>query len=336
MKGEELFGKEGLAYPKALRKMDKEDLYSTYLCILQPIQEYFYEDLYNGDERPYRTKFNDLILNKGDFLRPIFKMLKKGMFEEGELPYGLAFIINNQLQAGKNAMDNQIAELQKAQLTKEVIAEKVDAMKEEYEKIYEIAQNILDILCKKTVKKLKKMGMKDEYARMLAPSLPEKYVLDGRNFFFMEWGIVEALIGIFQMSLVKGDEKTMVSNLGVDLTNPKVIGDIFNLFLKDADTKVMANVVEQLILERRPYNLNTWGKEKLAVYNAISVFTLQTFESKKIFDNNDRRDIIKNVARRRAIDAKKQRDKARRIVISDVDPEVYPRIAAAWKKFENK
>lgn len=340
MRGDELFSKDCLN-AKTLRKMDKEDLYSTYLCTLQTLQEYFYEDLYQKDEKSFRTKFNDLILNKGDFLRPIYKMLKKGMFDGTELPLGLAFIIDNQLKLGKRNMDNQIAELRNSNLSKEDIAAKIGEMNEEYDKIYECAQNVLDILCKRTVKKLKKMGMNGDAARLLAPTIPEGQYLDGRNFFFIAHELCEALYGVYMLSLsaTAGVGKIKTSNLGVDLTNPESIKDIFNLFLKDADTRVMKNVVEQLLLDKKPRNFNTWSKEKVAVYNAITVYALETMESKKVFDNDDREEIIKDIMRRRENDAKNNRDAERRVIFSELAKdmvETYPRIANAWNKYRNK
>ena len=326
-KGEELFAKDALSI-KSLKKMDKEELISTIEINLQELTDYYYDEFHKKEEREYRNRFSDLVLSKKYFLKPLIKIIKH---TEDGVPEGLAFMLFDTASRAGRTVTERTKEINESDMSAE---DKANAIKEVQSLFDEVKQDVADViamLTKKSVKKLKKIGFKEGYAMMLAPALFNSQYVSAKNVF----RFIRVLTGTMYMTYVKSlaldEDDHKVTTAGADLANPKVISAVMSIITKDMNLGDYAEFIKQLLLEKRDKAFDGIG-DGLPVYNAITAWCLAVLEDKKIFNKATRKNLIESFGEQRARDEKRGRDAKRRIVFSELDPDMYPNIVKAFNK----
>ena len=330
-KGEELFAKEALNL-KSLKKMDKEELISTIEINLQDLVDYFYESLHRKEEREYRNKFTDLILSKKYFLKPLAKIIKAS---DEEVPEGLAFMLYDSMITTFRYISNKTFEIEKSNISDEDKKSAIESLKADMAEAKEAVGDILATLTKKAVKKLKKLGFKEAYASMIAPALFSPQYVSAKNMFRFTRTVTNALYNAYNTSLAKNEEDETVTTAGADLANVKTISDVMRIMTKDMNLGDFAEFVKQILLEKRDKSFDNIGAA-MPVYSAITAWALATLEDKHIFNKSTRRNIIESFGKQRSIDEKHGHDAKRRIVFSELDPDMYPNIVKAFNKVIDK
>jgi hypothetical protein len=330
-KGEELFAKEALNL-KGLKKLDKDELISTIEINLQDLVDYYYENLHRKEEREYRNKFTDLILSKKCFLKPLAKIIKTS---DEEVPEGLAFMLYDTMATTARFVSNKTFEIKKSNISDEDKKSAIDALKSELEESKIAIGDVLITLTKKTVKKLKKLGFKEVYAVAIAPALFSPQYVSAKNMFRFTRTVTNALYSAYNSSLAKNEDDETVTTAGADLANVKTIAAVMHIITKDMNLGDYAEFVKQILLEKRDKHFDGIGSA-MPVYSAITAWALATLEDKHVFNKSTRRNIIESFGKQRAIDEKHGHDAKRRIVFSELDPDMYPNIVKAFNKVVNK
>ena len=326
-KGEELFAKDALGF-KSLKKMDKDELISTIEINLQELVDYYYDEFHKKEEREYRNRFTDLVMSKKYFLKPLARIIKHA--DDG-VPEGLAFMLFDTVsRAGKTAAD-KVREINESDMSAD---DKAAAIKEAQALFDEVKQDVAEVigmLTKKSVKKLKKIGFKDGYAMMLAPALFNSQYVSAKNVFRFIRVLTNTMYMTYIKSLAVDEDDRKVTTAGADLANPKVISAVMSIITKDMNLGDYAEFIKQLLLEKRDKAFDNIG-DGLPVYNAITAWCLAVLEDKKIFNKSTRKNLIESFGEQRARDEKRGRDAKRRIVFSELDPDMYPNIVKAFNK----
>ena len=326
-KGEELFAKDALGF-KSLKKMDKDELISTIEINLQELVDYYYDEFHKKEEREYRNRFTDLVMSKKYFLKPLARIIKHA--DDG-VPEGLAFMLFDTVsRAGKTAAD-KVREINDSDMSAE---DKAAAIKEAQALFDEVKQDVAEVigmLTKKSVKKLKKIGFKEGYAMMLAPALFNSQYVSAKNVFRFIRVLTNTMYMTYIKSLAVDEDDRKVTTAGADLANPKVISAVMSIITKDMNLGDYAEFIKQLLLEKRDKAFDNIG-DGLPVYNAITAWCLAVLEDKKIFNKSTRKNLIESFGEQRARDEKRGRDAKRRIVFSELDPDMYPNIVKAFNK----
>ncbi len=330
-KGEELFSKEALSV-KSLKKMDSDEVLSTIEINLQELVDWYYEDANQKGEKEYRRNFTELVLSKKCFLKPIAKLLKNS---DEEVPEGLAFMIYDTLVSSTRMVNAKIREVKESNIPDADKEKAVNDMQNELKDLHDDVYEVLVPLCKKTIKKLKKIGFKKAVAEGLAPALFSSQYVSAKNTFRFVRTMTNALYSVYKASLAKNEEDEVVTIAGADLANPKVISAVMSIITKDMNLGDYAEFVKQILLEKRDKSFDNIG-EALPVYNAITAWCLAVLDDKKLFSKNSRKNLIKSFGEQRNLDEKHGRDAKRRIVFSELDPDMYPNIVKAFNKVVNK
>ena len=112
----------------------------------------------------------------------------------------------------------------------------------------------------------------------------------------------------------------------IGLEDTKMIKKMFkSLFAKNIIDLIAINV----LLEKKEYMKN-FNEKQLAVWNLFTDFALEVVNGE---DKEHIIELLEYYCQRRAADAKKERDAARRISLNSIDAEAYPRLAKGVKKF---
>ena len=330
-KGEELFAKEALNL-KSLKKMDKDELISTIEINLQELVDFYYEEFHRKEEREYRSKFTDLVLSKKLFLKPLAKIIKNS---DEEVPEGLAFMMYDTVTLAAKTVNDKIREIKESNIPD---ADKENAIKELNSEFQDAKGDVLEVvgmLVKKTAKKLKKIGFKEVYAYSIAPALFSPQYVSAKNVFRFVRTLTNCLYTTYTMSLAKNEDDEVVTTAGTDLSNPKTIASVMYLITKDMNLGDYGEFVKQILLEKRDKGFDSIGPA-LPVYNAITAWALAMLEDKKTFNKGTRKNVIQSFGEQRARDEKRGRDAKRRVVFSELDPDMYPNIVKAFNKVVNK
>lgn len=330
-KGEEIFGRDALAI-KTLRKLDKGELDSTIEINLIPLVEYYYDYIHHKEEREYRTKLIDLVLNKKLFLKPISRIYRDN---EESIPEGLAFIIWDSLKQAGFSVQEAIAQVKASNLPAEEIKAKIEAIEANFNEAKVAAVEVLDTLTAKTVKKLKKLGMKKDFAFMLAPALFSEEYVTPKNMFRFIHAMTTNIYDVVAAASIK-TEDGVVNGLGVDLSSKKAIGKLLEIVTKSMDLGTYGEFIKQLLLEKRDNKFDALTQQQLAVYAAITNYALGVLEDKNIFSNKSRQEILKSYGIQVSRDIKRGRDARRRVVFTELEEDSYPRIVKALRKITSK
>ena len=330
-KGEELFAKETLGL-KGLKKLDKSELMSTIEINLQELVDFFYEDIHRKEEREYRPKFTDLIMDKKLFLKPLAKIIKKS---DEEVPEGLAFMLYDTISNTSRMISAKTREIEESNISEDDKKASIEALKAELEDSKAAIYDIILMLSKKNIKKLKKLGFKESFAAMIAPGMFSSQYVSARTMFRFTRTFTNTLYNAYIVSLAKNADDETVTTAGADLGNVKVIAAIMKLMTKDMNLGDYAEFVKQILLEKRDKGFDAIEKA-IPVYSAITAWALATLESKDVFNKATRKNIIESFGKQRALDEKHGHDAKRRVVFAELDPDMYPNIMKAFNRVVGK
>ena len=331
MRGEELFAKDCLGM-KVLKKMDKGELMSTIEINLQSLVDYYFEDYYRKDESEYRETLQDLVLSKKYFLKPLSKIMKEN---PDSIPSGTAYMIYEVLNNATRVINDRIQAEKDSNKPKEEKEKAIDELNMLFKETQADVFDCLAELTTKARKKLKKLDIKKEYCAAIAPvMLPTDYITN-KNLGRMVRSLTSTLYNVYKASIVSEDE-VQVSTLGLDITKPKNISKLFMIFTKNMDIGTFANFIKQILLEKRDKSFDNMDSNQLAVYNAITAYALGMLDDKEVFSSKTRQEVIRGFSEQRRRDEKRGFDARRRVTFSELDPDIYPRIAKAFDKVFDK
>lgn len=331
-KGEELFAKDALSL-KALKKMDKSEVQSTLEINLVNLVDYYYGDLHHKEERGYRDQLIDLVTSSKLFLKPLSKIIK---YNGDDVPSGLAFMLYDIKQLAYQKLMEQIRSEKESDKPKEEIEANVKALQDYFAGIESEMIVVMAELSKKNFKRLKKLGFKKEFALYLAPAMLDTEYVDSRNMFRFVRLFTNAVYSVVKAATVTDQSGNNLNTLGISLTNEKEMRKFMALVTKGMDLGTLGEFLKQLLLEKRDKSFDSMTQTQLAVYSSITTWVLNTLDDKEVFNNKSRMEIIKSYGVQIQRDIKRGRDAKRRVVFSELDPDMYPKICKAFNALKEK
>ena len=355
--GNDLFSKDDSnlsrsALKHAKKKKNLERIISSNLPFLV---EYYFGTFHKKEER---VKYEDVLIkllgSDTYFIQPLKKLIKKAKKDDSiEIPSGLSVMLNDNIDEVKKLYRQQLAKVGNATLSEEA-EEKLNTIKELTNRLIEETNDICDKLNKKKISKLEKLGMTTEYAEILARALvPAKY-LNSYNIRRYLYRFNITLYDIQKMGMKEiGDDtspiKQIKNNIGIDLSNPNVIQDLYELMFRGTERKVLLSGLVGVFLERKGERYKSFNKFEKACFNAISTLALNVLEgnvyintskeklSKKekkelTLDKKELKKFMEEYSEERIKDQNKNRDSARRVSFSNLDENTYPRVIKAFRK----
>ena len=355
--GNDIFGKNGNLSRNNLKKAKKKKNLAKLLKSELPILvEYYFTTFNKKDERrKFEEPLLKLVGSEAYFIEPIRKLLKKAKKDkELELPIGLATMLMDNLDEIRRMYRAQINKMGGNGNLTEDAKNRIETIKELSNLLIEHTTDIVDVLNKKRIKKLTKLGMSEEYAKILARTWVPAKCLSSHNIRRYVYRTNLALydiqrIGVKQDNL--GDEENRFKNdVGLNLSDPDVIKDIYELMFKGIERKTYINMLVGIMLERKGERYTSFTKQELVCFNAIKKLILDVLEGNE-FINISKEKMSKKEAKKelklskkelkhfmqlyseeRAKDQDRKRDSARRVSFSNLDKEDYPNIVKAFKK----
>lgn len=362
--GDDLFGKytEGNLNKKGLQRAKKKELVDIIESNL-PFMVESYFGTFQKKERKYLNNVYELVGSEKYFMDPLMKLLnggkkkKKKDVDLDNIPKGLHVILLDSIDRVKQKYNERISRFAGQNRTKET-EEYLAEIKELAEAQAEQLGDIINILIKKDVKKLKKLGIKEQYATRIARCfVPAKY-LNKHNVGRYLHRLNRTLVDVQRYCMVKSDEvdedgnTTYMNDAGINLANDDNIMDLYEIFFSKVDRSVYLVGLTSVLLETRSRVVDNFNKPQRDMYNAISRVVCDLLEgesvlnitgdklSKKelkneVISKKELRKIMKMYSSQRAEDYRKGYDAPRRIVLSNLSEESYPKLIGSFAK-ENK
>jgi hypothetical protein len=183
---------------------------------------------------------------------------------------------------------------------------------------------VQSILNKRAKKMAKKLNITEDFAMELLTSVPSKEYVDNPK-----------VLGIYVGKLTRqlysevADGKTFIVDAAVD-SSPDLYRKIFKyLFEKD----FLSNIAINILLEYKD-NLKGMKENQKTIWNALTTFALEELDSYK---SDALKELVIHYINRRKADAKKNKDQARRVVLSEsIDQESYPNLFKVATKLKKK
>ena len=327
-RGKELFDRDNLG-EKGLKKLNKADLVATIELNLEPLCEYYYEDIHHKEEREFRPVLIDLVMDKKLFLKPVAKIAKTN---PEAIPEGLAFMIFDTLEMANRNIEDKIRQEQESQKPEEEKKQIIEALNKFNVSIHKNVFEVLPLITTKNIKRLRKIGIKKFWAGLIAAIMLSPDYVTNKNMFRFIRTFTNQLYKIYGRSIEKDESGNKVSTIGIDFKQNKAMDAFFKVVTKKFDTATMAEFVKQLLLEKRDKKMDTMTQDEVNMYGAITNWTLRTLESKEVFNKKTRKAIIKGFGDQRVRDEKRQRDARRRVNFKELDADMYPRIVKAYNE----
>ena len=349
-----LFGELKL---KSLKKMGKKELLDTVGINLYPMVSWYFNDSFRGENRKFEPAILDLLYAKKLFLKPITKIIDDKKRRD-DIPEGLSVMLYDYLEKMYSRMEEKLQSNQADYAPSDETKEAYKAAMEEWKELRAMVEDITKLSAKKTIKKLIKLGMKEEYAIMIAPHIVPKEFLNKHNVRKYLFRLNQALYKVQKLSIDTNKDDEYVVRTGVNLAQSdlKVIESIYQLALDGADRETVINGLVGVSLEEKSRALDTFTQPQLALYNKISQFVLSVLEGEIIFAPNikwdklskkelkktkkeysfDKKDFkaFFNAYRvERTKDAKRNRDGARRIQFDSLNTEEYATTVKYYNKY---
>jgi hypothetical protein len=176
----------------------------------------------------------------------------------------------------------------------------------------------IDKILKKKVKKLSgKLDLDKDFIKELLVVLPdESYASEGK---YIGFTVQRMLRRIYLIS----------KDNDICLKDTKQLKKLFKALF---GSEMLGWVAINILLERKE-NMKQFNNKQLDVWNLLSNFALDTLND---MEKDDLKEFISFYADRRAKDAEKNRDSARRIQLSQVSQDDYGRIAKAVCRLSEK
>lgn len=355
--GNDLFSKDDSNLSRSALKhaKKKKNLEKVIESNLPFLVEYYFGNFHKKEERSkYEDALIKLLGSDTYFIQPLKKVIKKAKKDESiEIPSGLAAMLMDNIEEVKRLYRQQISKVGNNTLSEEA-QERLDTIKELTNHLIDETNEICKKLNKKRINKLEKLGINQQYAEMIARSwVPSKY-LNSYNIrrYLYRFNITlydVQKIGLKEDTNKVGSNNGMINDIGVNLSDPDVIKDLYELILKGIDRKVLISALIGIFLERKGERFKSFSKGELSCFNAISKLALDVLEgneyiniskeklSKKekkelAFDKKELKKFMESYSEERIKDQNKNRDSARRVSFSNLNENEYPRVIKAFKK----
>jgi len=171
-------------------------------------------------------------------------------------------------------------------------------------------ESVTKILKPRMKKLSKKLGLEKDILKELLVVVPDTDVMSDKKF-----------IGIYVMKMLRR-LYILAKDTDLGLEDVKTVKKLFKALFGDDQ---IDNIAINVLLERKE-GMKNFGDRQLAVWNLMTSFALETLEDHK---KKEIKEMLEHYIGRRAKDAEKGRDFARRVQLSQVAEDNYPKLAAA-------
>ena len=364
--GEELFGKDssGNLNRSALKKAKKKknDLDKIIGSNLPILTEWYFTSYQKGDERrKWEGHLLKLLGSDVYFIQPLKRLLKKSKKKKAkfEIPDGLCAILMDNMDEIRILYHKQTKQLGSNTTWSKEIEDRINTIKTLTDILMKNTSEICETLSEKRANKLTKMGMSEEYAKILACAyIPTKY-LTTRNVRRYINRLNTTLYDIQNQGVkirndTDEDGNAYRNGVGLNLGDPDVIKELYEFFFKKMKRKIYIQALVGIMLERKGALYDSFTKPQLACYNAITRLILNVLEGDEIINieggkipkgkegkslkkelqigKKELKNFMSIYSDEKAQDASKGRDSARRISFSNVKADDYPKVAKAFKQ----
>ena len=191
--------------------------------------------------------------------------------------------------------------------------EKVD------QEIIDAFGTVVNKILKKRLKKVsEKTGLDPEVVRELLVVVPDKDVISDKKFV----GIYVNKITRKLYAMAKeSDDPIIADSKGVKKLFKQIFGE-----------DMLNSIAINLLLERKEF-IKSFNEKQQAVWNLLSTYALDSLESNK---KKDIKELLGYYISRRLKDSEKNRDGARRIQISQIAKDSYPKITSVVEELSEK
>jgi hypothetical protein len=182
------------------------------------------------------------------------------------------------------------------------------------EELVEQYSNVIDKILKKRIKKLnKKLGLEKDLLKELLVVVSEPDAISDPRF-----------VGIYVQRMLR-KLYVIAKDNETGLEDVKSVKKLFKaLFGEDLLNDIAVNI----LLERKDF-IRNFNESQKSVWNLMTNFALETLEKNK---KKELKELVAYYVVRRAKDAKRDRDSARRIQFAQISEEDYPRLHAVAEK----
>lgn len=351
----ELFSKkiEGNLNEKSLTKIKKKKELLEIIAINLPtlVDFYFEEVQKKKDMDVYKDQVFKTVTSHKYFYKPVLKLIKTSKKKKGiKIPKGLHIILLDSLERMRYKYEKKMKEFDNngQARSSDMTAELVNEIKAKNKQQIQRTMDMADMLVEKPAKYFEEEGIATDYAYAIARCMvPAKY-LHERNIGVYFRRLNATLIESQRVGMVlernDGEEEDYINNVGVNLMSEEVLSKIYDAFFNGVDRDVFLKALTYFLLERKPYKFDQYNKITKGLYQAINEFILDVLEGEKVInltgkklDKKDRekmeiskkelRKIMEDYAKTRFSDVKAGNDSTRRITITELDPDNYPRIS---------
>jgi hypothetical protein len=362
MLGQDLFGKgfEANLNPSALKKAKKKGkgkLVDIIADNLNDLVEFYFGEFTKHDVRQrYEKVLLKLLGSNPYFIKPLGKLIKKAKKKDSdiEIPKGLHVLLMDNLDEVRILYQKEKNKLKNAaggeNAMSEDIRNRINTIDALSEVLIATTTDICDKLIAKQVKKIEKIGLDEDSATVLARTwVPAKY-LTPRNVRRYMFRTNSALYRIQFAGMIKTDDDDHYQNhIGVNLSDPDIIKEIYEFMLAGVSHKVLMSALVGIMLERRGMAFERFTKPQLALYNTITALILDILEGNEIINvtgekvkgkkakkeleisKKDLKNFMREYSDERARDSMKGRDGHRRISFSNLAEDSYPKVLKAFK-----
>ena len=247
--------------------MGKKELLDTVGINLYPMVSWYFNDSFRGENRKFEPAILDLLYAKKLFLKPITKIIDDKKRRD-DIPEGLSVMLYDYLEKMYSRMEEKLQSNQADYAPSDETKEAYKAAMEEWKELRAMVEDITKLSAKKTIKKLIKLGMKEEYAIMIAPHIVPKEFLNKHNVRKYLFRLNQALYKVQKLSIDTNKDDEYVVRTGVNLAQSdlKVIESIYQLALDGADRETVINGLVGVSREKKSRALDTFTQPQLALY----------------------------------------------------------------------
>jgi hypothetical protein len=290
---------------KQLKKMDKVEAYDAVMADLENFTRFFFRVGYSN--RDSRQMMYARMCSKKHFARYIKHALKE---EDKPFPDGFGFILMDFI----NTMASKISE------------------NEELQESCEIYGTVLERLTKRPAKALaKELDIEKSDAATLAAYLPGEAIQPGNTWIFTN-ALLNCLSNMQKKAFpddavspyseeAKAEGEKDLKIAEADYANGKFLKKVFKAFF-GKNEKILSAAYTAMMCERKSMMMN-YTKSQKALWDAETAFLLKQLEKLPL---TEVKFIVDQYSRRRAIDAKHDKDPERRIVLSKLDYDTTPKL----------
>lgn len=342
---------------KRLKKMSKDELKSHIADNLIPLVDYYFMDSFRGEERRYENQFIDLITSMKMFVKPLRKIVKDYNFKD-DVPAGLHVMLVDYLEKSYLAIEKSL-QTEPGIVPSEEQKERQKQAIEYYKELRDTVADVVKVSAKKIIKKLMKLGIKEEFAIDIAANIVPVEYLNKFNVRKYMFRLDQSLYKVQKRGVERLADNKYTVHVGAELNNIDTLKAIYNIALDGADQEIVRNAMISIALEKKSKAIENFTVPQTAVYNTISRLLLGVMEgqillapevkesklSKKqlkkakkeyLWGKKDLKEFFKMYRNERIKDAKKGRDGARRVQFDTLPAEDYPNIIKYYERYIGK